>query len=83
MMRDDIVQKVKKLEAAGIMSKVEYPTDWISSQVAIWKPNGTVRLCLDFEDFNKAIVRNHYQIPTPNDVLPRLAKAKFFFITGC
>ena len=78
MMRDDVIKKVKELEAAGILSKVEDPTDWISSQVAVRKPNGTIRLCLDPKDLNKAIVRNHYQIPTLDDVLPRLAKAKCF-----
>ena len=78
MMREDVIKKVKELEEAGILSKVEEPTEWISSQVAVRKPNGTIRLCLDPKDLNRAIIRNHYQIPTLDDVLPRLAKAKCF-----
>ena len=78
MMRDDIIKKVKELEKYGILSRVEEPTEWISSQVAVRKPNGSIRLCLDPKDLNKAIVRNHYQIPTLDDILPKLAKSKCF-----
>ena len=66
------------MEAAAILSKIEDPTDWISSQVVVRKPNGIIRLCLHPKDLNKAIVRNHYQISTLNDGLPTLAKAKCF-----
>lgn len=78
MMREDVIKKVRELEGVGVLSRVEEPTDWISSLVAVRKPNGTIRLCLDPKDLNMAIIRNHYQIPTLDDVLPRLAKAKCF-----
>ena len=78
MMRDDVITKLKELEDAGVISRVDEPTEWISSQVALRKPNGTVRLCIDPKDLNRAIIRNHYPIPTLEDVLPKLTKAKCF-----
>ena len=78
MMRDDVIKKIKDLEEAGVLSRIDKPTDWISSQVALRKPNGSIRLCIDPKDLNKAIIRNHYPIPTLEDVLPKLTKAKCF-----
>ena len=78
MMRDDVITKLKELENAGVISRVDEPTEWISSQVALRKPNGTVRLCIDPKDLNRAIIRNYYPIPTLEDVLPKLTKAKCF-----
>lgn len=78
MLKDDIIAKVKELERAGVISRVDEPTDWISSLVAFRKPNGKIRPCLDPKDLNQAIIRNHYPTPTLDDVLPKLSKAKCF-----
>jgi hypothetical protein len=40
--------------------------------------NGTVRLCLDPQNLNQALKRNHYLVPDIDDVLPQLAEAKMF-----
>ena len=41
------------------------------------KPNGSLRLCLDPKDLNKAIERNQWYSRTINDILPELAKSKY------
>ena len=66
------------METAGVIARVDKPADWISSLVAFRKPNGSIRPCLDPKDLNRAIIRNHYPIPTLEDVLPKLTKAKCF-----
>ena len=48
-----------------------------SSMVVVAKP-GKIRICLDPRDLNKAIQRSKYQMPTLEEVLPRLSKAKVF-----
>jgi len=77
-LKEEVIKKIKLLEEQQVLHKVEEPTPWISSLVALKKPNGTIRPCLDPKDLNRAIVRNHYQIPTIEDVLPKLTKAKCF-----
>ena len=78
MLKDDVISKIRELESAGVISRVDEPTDWISSLVAFRKPNGKIRPCLDPKDLNNAIIRNHYRTPTLDDVLPKLTKAKCF-----
>jgi len=42
------------------------------------KKNGKLRLCLDPQDLNRAVLREHYQLPTIEDVATRLHGAKVF-----
>ena len=78
-LRAKMKAKLDELEQSGIIKKVTTPTDWISSSVAVLKGD-KLRLCIDPKDLNKAIKRPKYQIPTIDEVLPNLAKAKVFSI---
>ncbi len=71
--------KLDELEQNGIIKKVTTPTDWISSTVAVQKGE-KLRLCIDPKDLNKAIKRPRYQIPTVDEILPGMAKAKIFSV---
>jgi len=62
-----------------VVKKVTEPTDWISSEVVVWKGN-KLRLCIDPKDLNKALKRSHYPIPTIEEILPELTKAKVFSV---
>ena len=63
----------------GIVAKVEIPTSWISNMTAVWKSGkAEVQICLNPRDLNKAVRRNHFNIPTLEDVLPELPNAKVF-----
>ena len=44
------------------------------------KKDGRIRLCVDPKPLNRALKRNHYPLPTIEDVLPQLAKVKFFTV---
>ena len=72
-----VKEKIAELEKKGIIQKVTDPTDWISSMVIVSKP-GKIRICLDPRDLNKAIQRPKYQMPTLEEILPKLSKAKVF-----
>ena len=41
---------------------------------------GTLRICLDPKDLNKAIQREHYPLPTIEDIATRLHGAKVFSV---
>ena len=55
-------------------------TDWVNSLVCVTKSNGTIQLCLDPKDLNRAIKRPHHCTPTLEDILPKLSDAKYFSI---
>lgn len=63
-----------------MIQKVDTPTEWISAVVVTTKKNGKVRLCIDPKPLNEALRRNHYPLPTIDDVLPLLSKARVFTV---
>ena len=65
-------EALDKLESNGVITAVEEATDWVNNLVIVEKPNGALRLCLDPRELNKAIKRQHFQIPTLNDITAKL-----------
>ena len=76
-LQKEVKEKIAAMEKKGFIQKVTEPKEWISSMVVVAKP-GKIRICLDPRDLNKAIQRPKYQMPTLEEVLPRLSKAKVF-----
>ena len=76
-LKKEVKEKIDELEKKGIIKKETEPTEWISSMVVVAKP-GKIRICLDPKDLNKALLRPKYQLPTLEEILPNLNKAKLF-----
>ena len=66
------------MEKRGVIRKVEEPTDWVNSMAIVEKPYGSLRICLHPRLLNKAIKREHFQLPTIEDITTRMANAKWF-----
>lgn len=79
-MIDRVKTELESMEQANIISKVDQPTPWVSSMVVVEKKNGSVRICLDPRELNKAILREHHHIPTLDDIAYRFAGMKIFTI---
>ena len=77
-LRADLDKKLDSLEKQEIIAKVDKLTPWIWNLLAMRKPSGTVLVCLDPTDLNKAIQGNYYHLPTLEDVLLSLKNAKVF-----
>ena len=73
----EVKDKIADMENKGIIKKETDPTDWISSMVVVAKPN-KIRICLDPKDLNQALKRPKYQMPTLDELLPKLNNAKVF-----
>ena len=76
-LRERVKAKLDDLEKKGIVEKVAIPTDWISSMVVVTTPN-KIRICLDPKNLNTAVIRPKYQLPTLDELLPKLSRAKVF-----
>lgn len=46
--------------------------------MVVVKDNGDLRLCVDMRQANRAIKREHFVMPTVDDILPRMNAANFF-----
>ena len=42
------------------------------------KKNGKLRICLDPRDLNKAVKRQHYKLPTREEIMAQFSGAKIF-----
>ena len=74
LLRDRVHRELLDVEAKGIIQKV----DAVNSMVANEKRSGKLRICIDPRDLNKAILREHYQLPTQQVITSRLTGAKYF-----
>ncbi|XP_035220341.1 uncharacterized protein LOC118193370 [Stegodyphus dumicola] len=72
--------KLSELERQGIIAKVDQPLNWVSNLVIIEKANGSLRICLDPQDLNKAIKREHVLIPTIEEILPKLCNKSIYSV---
>ena len=77
--RPQIKEKLDELVQRNVITPVTEPAEWVSSMLAVIKPN-KIRICLDPRDLNEAIKREHYQMPTIEEVATRLDKAKLFTV---
>ena len=77
--REQLRQTLNEMEAMGVIRKVDEPTDWVNSLVVIEKPTSKkLRVCLDPRPLNNAIRREHFQLPTLEDITTRLSGARVF-----
>jgi hypothetical protein len=57
---------------------VKQHSEWVNSAVSVDKPDGSIRLCLDPSDINKAIERNQYHMRSIDEISAELHGAKHF-----
>lgn len=75
--RDVVKAQLDRYEADGHLTSVSEPTEWISNMVIVKQPE-KVRICIDPKSLNQALKRSHYIMPTLEDVLHKLPRARIF-----
>ena len=73
--------QLDKMAREGIISPVDYPTDWVNNLQIVEKPNSSeLRICLDPKPLNECIKREHFLIPTIDDLTSGLANKRVFSV---
>lgn len=67
--------KLKEMEKKEHLAKVTQPTDWINSMV-VSSRGEKIRIFLDPGDLNKAVKREHYPIPTVEEIAAKILMPK-------
>ena len=70
-----IASKLKEMEREGHLAKVTQPTDWVNSMV-VSSRGDKIRIYLDPGDLNKAVKREHYPIPTVEEISAKIPVPK-------
>ena len=79
-LRDRLQETLDDLVQQEVLAAVTRPTAWVSSMVVVPKKDGKIRICLDPKDLNIAIQREHYPLPTIEEIATRLHGAKVFTV---
>ena len=83
-MKDKFDAEIKQMVDDGIISKLDTSTgkapEWLSSFVAVKKPNGSLQICLDLQPLNAALCRPVYNSKTLSEVEHLLKDAKYFSV---
>lgn len=77
-LREKLKEELARMEKLNVIQKINEPTDWVSSLVIVQKKNGALRICLDPRDLNKAVKREHFKLPTREEIMSQFAGAKWF-----
>jgi hypothetical protein len=64
------------MKDAGI-TPVHEPIEWASRIMVVGKPDGDVRICLDPSELNKAVQRQHFSVPTIEQLFAKIGKARY------
>ena len=74
VLKEPLKKELNRLSNTGVIQRVDTPSDWISAIIVTTKKNGKVRVCIDPKPLNQALHRNHYPLPTIDDVLLLLSR---------
>ncbi|XP_049272437.1 uncharacterized protein LOC125758830 [Rhipicephalus sanguineus] len=77
-LRDVVKTELDKLEAEGVIRRVDTPTDWCAGLVVVPKVSGGYRLCVDLTRLSKVILRERHVLPTVEQCLGLLGEATVF-----
>lgn len=70
--------ELQRMQTIGVISPVDEPTEWCAPMVVVLKPNGSVRICVDFTGLNHHVLREWHPIPSVEHTLGLLHGAKIF-----
>ena len=73
-----VKEELERMEAPGVISKVQEPTEWCAGMVPVPKKNGTVRICVDLTHLNQCVQRERYPLRAVEQVLAQLTGAQLF-----
>ena len=75
--KDAVKKQIDSLLEQNVIVPVDY-SEWASPIVPVMKKNGDVRVCVDFRYLNKCILREHYQMPTLEELLSKINGATVY-----
>ncbi|MEO1300843.1 MAG: reverse transcriptase domain-containing protein [Bacteroidota bacterium] len=74
--REEVQAEVDRLCDEAIIEPSDSP--WSAPVVPIYKPDGTVRLCIDYRALNKITLKDAYPIPNLEDTIYNLHSMQYF-----
>lgn len=70
--------ELKRMEDLGVIRQVDHPTAWCAPMVVAKKKDGKLRICVDYAELNKQVMRERLIMPTVEENLCHISGAKLF-----
>ncbi|XP_046560092.1 uncharacterized protein K02A2.6-like [Haliotis rubra] len=77
-LRPKLKAELDRMQKLGVIAPVSQPTPWVSQIAITQKRSGDLRICLDPQELNKALQREHYTLPILEDTLHELGQSRVF-----
>ncbi len=77
-LREKLQKELKRMVDLDVIRPVDEPTDWVSSITYVIKEDGSLRICLDPRDINKALRRGQHHTPTMEELSHKFTGATVF-----
>ena len=77
-LREKVREELVRMESLGVITKVEYPSEWCCGMVIVPKKDNTVRICVDLKPLNENVLRENFPLPKVDETLAQLAGATVF-----
>jgi hypothetical protein len=78
-LKDIVKEELQKLLQANLIYPIS-DSQWVSPLVIVPKKNDKWRICVDFQELNKATHRDYFPLLFIDQVLDTLSRKKHFFI---
>lgn len=75
--RDLVSQELRWLETEDILERVE-ASEWVCPIVVVHKEDGEIRLCVDLQEVNEAIIIDTFPLPHTEELLNAMCGAQYF-----
>ena len=76
-------EELNRMEENDVITKIEEPTDWVNSLHLVYKQDRSLRVCLDPRNVYKAIRREHFKLPTREEIMAKMSGGKYFSKIDC
>ena len=73
-----VEEELKRMQRLDVIEEVSESSDWCSPMVVVPKSDATVRICVDYGKLNEFVQRQHYHLPTAEEIFAKMKGAKYF-----
>jgi len=73
-LRKAMSDEIDRMLAEGIIVPL-LSAEWVSPALCVWKPDGTIRFCVDYRAMNSATKPDPYPTPDSRDIMDSMAQA--------
>ncbi|GJY90653.1 putative nucleotidyltransferase, ribonuclease H [Tanacetum coccineum] len=73
---EELSGQLKELQDKGFIRPSSSP--WGAPVLFVKKKDGSFRMCINYKEFNKLSVKNHYPLPRIDDLVDQLQGSQFF-----